>query len=182
MGKPECIIKIEMLVITWMPAFKVLQNLEHFSQNILRREILNIQKEVFSTIRQIREVSKKIWNIILVEVRFSTREPRGMKNHRLLLLWLLQSGIPKKIKVWYIQCSQSFFIISLAQTETNAYDLRGLWVLNVGNMQAIQSGFYLSHDKFYEIISNIFGPPTLYGLIEHKTVRKLLTVEKCGAC
>jgi hypothetical protein len=55
-------------------------------------------------------------------------------------------------------------------------------VLNVGNMQAIQSGFYLSHDKFFEIISNIFGPPTLHSLIEHKTVRKLLTVEKCGAC
>jgi hypothetical protein len=55
-------------------------------------------------------------------------------------------------------------------------------VLNVGNMQAIQSGFYLSHGKFFEIIRNIFGPPTLYGLIKHKTVRKLLTVKKCGAC
>jgi hypothetical protein len=55
-------------------------------------------------------------------------------------------------------------------------------VLNVGNMQAIQSGLYLLHDKSFEIISNIFGPPTLYGLIEHKTIRKLLNVEKCGAC
>ena len=68
------------------------------------------------------------------------------------------------------------------KTVITKYLLKGLWVLNVGNMQAIQSGFYLSHDKFFEIISNIFGPPTLYGLIEHKTVRKLLTVEKCGAC
>jgi hypothetical protein len=48
--------------------------------------------------------------------------------------------------------------------------LRRLWVLNIGNMQAIQKGFYLSHDKFFEINSNIFGQPTLYGLIEHKTV------------
>ena len=55
-------------------------------------------------------------------------------------------------------------------------------MLNVGNMQAIQSDFYLLHGKFFEIISNIFGPPTLYGLIQHKTVRKFLTVEKCGAC
>jgi hypothetical protein len=52
----------------------------------------------------------------------------------------------------------------------------GLWVLNVGNIQAIQSNFYLPHDKFSEIISKIFGPPTLNGLIEHKTVRKLLSV------
>ena len=40
----------------------------------------------------------------------------------------------------------------------------------------------LLHDEFFGIISNEFGLPTLYGLIEHKTVRKLLTVEKCGAC
>jgi hypothetical protein len=48
--------------------------------------------------------------------------------------------------------------------------------------QHILSGFYLLRDKFFEIISNIFGPPTLYGLIQHKTVSKFLTVEKCGAC
>ena len=47
--------------------------------------------------------------------------------------------------------------------------LRGLWVLNVGNMQAIQSGFYLLHDKFFEIISNIFGQPTLHGSITQKS-------------
>jgi hypothetical protein len=47
--------------------------------------------------------------------------------------------------------------------------LRGLWVLNVENMQAIQSGFYLLHDKLFEIISNIFCPP-LCGSIEHKSV------------
>jgi hypothetical protein len=52
----------------------------------------------------------------------------------------------------------------------------GLWVLNVGNIKAIQSNFYLSHDRFFEIISKIFGPPTLNGLIEHKIVRKLLIV------
>ena len=63
------------------------------------------------------------------------------------------------------------------KTVITKYLLKGLWVLNVGNMQAIQCGFY-----HMTIISNIFGPPTLYGLIEHKTVRKLLTVEKCGAC
>ena len=68
------------------------------------------------------------------------------------------------------------------KTVITKYLLKGLWVLNVGNMQAIQSGFYLSHDNCFEIISNIFGPPNLYGLIEEKTVRKLLTVEKCGAC
>jgi hypothetical protein len=45
-------------------------------------------------------------------------------------------------------------------------------------MQAIQSGFYSSHDKFFEIISNIFGPPTLHGSIKHKTVVKLLTVKE----
>ena len=49
----------------------------------------------------------------------------------------------------------------------------GLWVLNVGNIKAIQSNFYLSHDRFSEIISKIFGPPTLNDLIEHTTVRKL---------
>jgi hypothetical protein len=49
-------------------------------------------------------------------------------------------------------------------------------------MQAIESGFYLLRDKFFEIISNIFGQPTLYDLIQPKTVRKFLTVEKCGAC
>jgi hypothetical protein len=54
----------------------------------------------------------------------------------------------------------------------------GLWVLNVWNMQAIQSGFYSLHDKCFEIISNIFGPPTLDSLIEHKTVVKLLTVNE----
>ena len=47
---------------------------------------------------------------------------------------------------------------------------------------ASNSMWLLSHDNFFEIISNIFGPPTVYGLIEHKTVRKLLTVDKCGAC
>jgi hypothetical protein len=52
----------------------------------------------------------------------------------------------------------------------------------VGNMQAIQSGFYLSHDKFSEIISNVFGHPTLHGSIEHETVLKLSTVKKCRAC
>jgi hypothetical protein len=55
-------------------------------------------------------------------------------------------------------------------------------VLNVGNMQAIQSGFYLSHDKVFEIIRNIFGQPTLCGSIDHKPVLKLFTVKKCGAC
>jgi hypothetical protein len=39
-------------------------------------------------------------------------------------------------------------------------------VLNVGIMEAILSGFYLSHDKFFEIIRNIFGQPTLNGFIE----------------
>jgi hypothetical protein len=57
-----------------------------------------------------------------------------------------------------------------------------LWVRNVGNMQAIQSGLYLLRDKFFEIISNIFGPPTLYGFIQHEKVRKFLTVDKCRAC
>jgi hypothetical protein len=33
----------------------------------------------------------------------------------------------------------------------------GLWVLNVGNMQSIQSGFYLLLDKVFEIIRNISG-------------------------
>ena len=51
----------------------------------------------------------------------------------------------------------------------------GLWVLNVKNMQVIQSGFYSSHDKFFEIISNIFGSPTHHGLIEDKREVKLLT-------
>jgi hypothetical protein len=57
-------------------------------------------------------------------------------------------------------------------------DQGGLWVLNVCNIyiQAIQSDFYLLHDKFFEIISKIFGPPTVNGSIEHKTVVKLLTV------
>jgi hypothetical protein len=45
-------------------------------------------------------------------------------------------------------------------------------------MQAIQSVFYSSHDKFFEMISNIFGPPTLHGSIEHNTVVKLLTVKE----
>jgi hypothetical protein len=33
-------------------------------------------------------------------------------------------------------------------------------VLNILNMQAIKRGFYSLHNKFFEIISNIFGPPT----------------------
>ena len=55
-------------------------------------------------------------------------------------------------------------------------------MLNVKIMQAIQSGFYLLHDKVFEIITNIFGQPTLHGSIEHITVLKLLTVKKCGPC
>ena len=43
-------------------------------------------------------------------------------------------------------------------------------MLNVGNMQAIQRVFYLSHDQFLEIIRSIFGWPTFHGSIEHKTV------------
>jgi hypothetical protein len=54
-------------------------------------------------------------------------------------------------------------------------DSRGLWVLSAGNMQAIKIGFYLLHDKFFEIISNIFGSPTHHGLIEDKREVKLLT-------
>jgi hypothetical protein len=45
-------------------------------------------------------------------------------------------------------------------------------------MQAIQSGFYLLHDKFFEIISKIFGPSTLQRSIEHKTVVEFLTANK----
>jgi hypothetical protein len=45
-----------------------------------------------------------------------------------------------------------------------------LWVLNVENMQAIQSGFYLSHDKVCGMIRNIFGQPTLRGSIGQKTI------------
>jgi hypothetical protein len=58
----------------------------------------------------------------------------------------------------------------------------GLLVLNVGNMQAIQSGFYLLHDKFFEIISNIFDQITRHGSFKHKTVLKMLTVKKERAC
>ena len=53
-------------------------------------------------------------------------------------------------------------------------------MLNVINMQATQSGYYLLHDTFYRIINNIFGEPTLNGSIEYKIVLKLLTVNKCG--
>ena len=38
------------------------------------------------------------------------------------------------------------------------------------NIQALQSGVYSFHNKFFEIIRNIFGPSTLHGSIEHKTV------------
>ena len=55
-------------------------------------------------------------------------------------------------------------------------------MLNVGNIQVIQRGFYLLHVIFFEIISNIFGQPTLHGSIEHERVVELLTVKKCGAC
>jgi hypothetical protein len=47
-------------------------------------------------------------------------------------------------------------------------------------MQAIKSGFYSNNklnDKFFEIISNIFGLPR-HGLIEHRTIVKLLTVNE----
>ena len=49
-------------------------------------------------------------------------------------------------------------------------------MLNAGNKQAIQSGVYLFHEIFFEINSNIFGPPTVHNSIEHKKVVKLLTV------
>ena len=45
-------------------------------------------------------------------------------------------------------------------------------------MHAIHIGFYSSNDKFFEIISNIFSPPTLHGSIKQKTVVKLLTVKE----
>ena len=51
-----------------------------------------------------------------------------------------------------------------------------------GIYAAFQSGFYLLHGKFSEIISNIFGKNTFYCSIEHITVFQLCTVENCGAC
>ena len=46
-----------------------------------------------------------------------------------------------------------------------------MWVLNFGSMQTIQSYFYLLHDEYFEIVSNISGPPTLNSLIEQKKER-----------
>ena len=60
--------------------------------------------------------------------------------------------------------------------------VKGLWVLNSGNMQEIQKGFYSLHDKIFGIISNMFGQPSLYGSIEQKKKELLLrAVKKCGA-
>jgi hypothetical protein len=58
--------------------------------------------------------------------------------------------------------------------------LRGLWVLNVRNLQEIQSGYYLLHNTFSEYLT-IFDEPTLHSSIDQKTVLKLLAVKKCGA-
>jgi hypothetical protein len=57
--------------------------------------------------------------------------------------------------------------------DKNKNKLMRFWALNVGNMQAILSGFYLLHEKFFEIISTIFGHPTLQSSIKRKIVLEL---------